>query len=535
MSLSRRQFLQGTIAVAGIHALSTVTKAQALSGRRAPEDEVYDCIILGAGPAGLTAARQLSRARLRGKPLKLLVLEGSARFGGRMHTNRARVDDFGASVEVGADYIHVERDMAPIWNDVDRYNIRTRKLNKYGTGYIYHPRELPEGPQTALQALKNLHFGIIQGQKIFWDLQRYGGADLSAAAFIRRMGYRGFAADTADTIFAGHLPGSLEKLSVHAFKNDHIAAQLQNRYDHAVNGGFDSLLQAMIAEVGVENILYNQRVTRVRRGVETGTIQAYVEGAGWLTGRSLLCTVSIGALHAHVIDFGEFWTEEKERCLRFIMPGPETKVLIRFDDRFWPADATLLSHLQPAIRNAGRTYYFPNRDNPGKPPLISALIGGDQAVKFRSYSNEHVLRLICADLDQMFPRAAPSYSRVTRRGDGSLVYLRKQWSDDAYSRGGISYVRTHDPVGAINVRSARRALASSRETKPLFWAGEATQFEIQPASVHGAHASGLRAAKEIYKYLRLPHREVAALLRPTASDAASDKFNSSRLGITHSV
>lgn len=114
MSLSRRQFLQGTIAVAGIHALSTVTKAQALSGRRAPEDEVYDCIILGAGPAGLTAARQLSRARLRGKPLKLLVLEGSARFGGRMHTNRARVDDFGASVEVGADYIHVERDMAPI-------------------------------------------------------------------------------------------------------------------------------------------------------------------------------------------------------------------------------------------------------------------------------------------------------------------------------------------------------------------------------------------------------------------------------------
>ena len=57
----------------------------------------WDVIVVGAGMAGLTAARALAQAGLR-----VLVLEASVRTGGRIHTVRAG----GHVVELGAEFIH---------------------------------------------------------------------------------------------------------------------------------------------------------------------------------------------------------------------------------------------------------------------------------------------------------------------------------------------------------------------------------------------------------------------------------------------
>jgi monoamine oxidase len=43
--------------------------------------DVYDCIIVGAGIAGLTAAHSLSKSNA---DLKVMLLEGRSRLGGRL-------------------------------------------------------------------------------------------------------------------------------------------------------------------------------------------------------------------------------------------------------------------------------------------------------------------------------------------------------------------------------------------------------------------------------------------------------------------
>lgn len=63
------------------------------------------------------------------------------------------------------------------------------------------------------------------------------------------------------------------------------------------------------------------------------------------------------------------------------------------------------------------------------------------------------------------------------------------WQADPHARGAYSYV-------TVDGRGARRRLAEPTEDT-LFFAGEATDFSGEAATVAGAIASGVRAAREV--------------------------------------
>ena len=87
-TITRRRFIaSGSMASAG-----------ALLAPRQTAPRVHDVAVLGAGMAGLTAARRLSRAGL-----DVVVVEARDRVGGRMHTLK---DPTAHGVEVGAQMVH---------------------------------------------------------------------------------------------------------------------------------------------------------------------------------------------------------------------------------------------------------------------------------------------------------------------------------------------------------------------------------------------------------------------------------------------
>ena len=73
------------------------------------------------------------------------------------------------------------------------------------------------------------------------------------------------------------------------------------------------------------------------------------------------------------------------------------------------------------------------------------------------------------------------------------AYLH-DWQADPFSRGSYSYVR----VGGLE---AQKELAEAVE-QTLFFAGEATETEGHHATVHGAVATGYRAAREALRALK---------------------------------
>src|SRR5438132_10556150 len=92
--ITRRRFLQGAASLGAAIGLSDSIGASAI------DEKPIDCLVLGAGMAGISAASHL---RLSAKNLSVVVLEGADRIGGRIHTVR---DVFDGPIEAGAEYIH---------------------------------------------------------------------------------------------------------------------------------------------------------------------------------------------------------------------------------------------------------------------------------------------------------------------------------------------------------------------------------------------------------------------------------------------
>ena len=94
--LSRRRFLAASAASAASAGTSAIAA-------QAPGD--FDVVIIGAGAAGIAAAR-----RLAGTRAKIVVVEAAGRLGGRCSTDTAT---FGAPFDRGAHWIHVP-DLNPV-------------------------------------------------------------------------------------------------------------------------------------------------------------------------------------------------------------------------------------------------------------------------------------------------------------------------------------------------------------------------------------------------------------------------------------
>jgi len=495
--MQRRSFLKGSLALMGSALVPRASMAFL------PDLEtVYDCIILGAGPAGMTAARQLTLSRIQGRPLNVLVLEGSSRIGGRLFTDASKTQDFGAPLELGAEYVHMPPGEAPIWEEILRYGLQTKMYPKTSKGYLYNSEFLAPVPKSIRSLIMHLNFKLMRSHRIYKDIEKYRGPDLSGTQFIQKMNYQGLMAEIVETLLAGHTGASLDRISILGLQADKTIAQLRNSKEYYVRGGYGQILEGMRQEISAEKILLNHPVRQIR-SAKNGLIQAHVPSVGWFKAKSMLNTASIGMMKSGAIDFGEFWNQDKEEALKFIVPAHQMKVSIRFKNRFWDEDMCMLTNIESRNRRAGMTYFVPHFAEENQFPVLTALVVSDAAKRFQSLSPTEIVQTICADFDTMYQFSpGTTFNSVAQKEDGSLIISCKKWIDDPFAKGGISNLLVHDAEGQVLVQNARAHLASSEKTRPLFWAGEATSLELQPSSVHGAHSTGLRAADEIYRYMQ---------------------------------
>ncbi|MEU4499299.1 NAD(P)/FAD-dependent oxidoreductase [Streptomyces sp. NPDC023998] len=118
----------------------------------------YDVIVIGAGFAGVTAAREL-----RAKGLKPLILEARGRIGGRTWT-----DDFnGVSVEMGGE--SVDEKQPYVWQEVKRYS--TELSTGLGADRYYFPKDggfAPLPTSEVIPRLKSLFTPLFDGSKEYF-------------------------------------------------------------------------------------------------------------------------------------------------------------------------------------------------------------------------------------------------------------------------------------------------------------------------------------------------------------------------------
>jgi monoamine oxidase len=122
---------------------------------------------------------------------------------------------------------------------------------------------------------------------------------------------------------------------------------------------------------------------------------------------------------------------------------------------------------------------------PTAAPLLTAWAPADAAEGLSQFSDQGICEQAVLALSRVF------HLPLERCREELVSAHTHNWQNDPYSRGAYSYV-------ALGGSDVQRDFAAPLD-KTIFFAGEATNFEGHHGTVHGAIATGYRAAEEILK------------------------------------
>jgi monoamine oxidase len=205
-------------------------------------------------------------------------------------------------------------------------------------------------------------------------------------------------------------------------------------------------------------------------------VQIEADDGRSLTARAAVTTLPHGVLAAGDVTFDPPLPEEKADAIATVRTGAVAKVLLRFDERFWPAPMG-----QVACGTGPVTLYWATSFGTAGPPVLSAYATGPRARALSDAGPDLATEMVLDDLHRVFPRARP------RRLLSETRFV--DWHTDPDARGGYTFL----PPGG---RGARAALAAP-VTGALLWAGSATVWSPVADTVEAAYLSGLRAADEV--------------------------------------
>lgn len=440
---SRRSFLAGGIAQAGGLALAGLPRRRALAAPSNP-----DVVVIGAGSAGLAAARTLTAL---GK--SVVVLEAADRIGGRAWTESRT---FGIPYDQGCSWITSGND-----------NPLTALAKDWGFELHDH-----SGPGEALYVGERLASDEENGQyEAAWGavnraLAKAGRNGIDVAASSVMPENLPFQAVAESWIGPMDMGVDFKDLSTKDFW------QGADTYpDLMVKQG----LGAVVARLGAGlPIRLNTPATAVKWG---GTGVSVETPAGTIAAKACLLTVSTGVLASGAIAFDPALPAWKQEAVEDVPMGLLAKVALQFDGaRFGLTPNDWLSYWVPNELPAEACYFL---TWPFEYDVMIGFMGGDFAWEMSAAGPEAAVDFALGEVVKALG------------GDAAAHFVKgdlSNWANDPLTLGAYAAPR---PGRA----EARGILARPLDDR-LFFAGEAVAGAYV-ATCGGAFMSGRDTAREV--------------------------------------
>jgi monoamine oxidase len=417
------------------------------------ELSMQSVLIIGAGLAGLAAAKRLAETGLH-----VTILEARDRIGGRVHT--IRDPRLAIPIELGAEFLHGK---APeIWPIVKKENLfigsaegdnwccenyALQKCNDFWSRWEKVAGLLRRGKTYPDRSFAD----FVQTLKLDAKTKR------DATAYVE-----GFNAARADLISVQHL-ATIQEAS------DKISGDTPFR----VFRGLDSIVDFMSrfdsdrVEIHLDSPVH-----------EIEWRPGYVRADAY-EGDAAVVTLPLGVLQSGDVRFIPS-IEDKDAAAKELIVGHVVKVVLSFDSSFWEERGLTNLTFLHAYGERFPTWWT---TRPVAAPILVGWAGGPPAEALALQKADFILDAATTSLANALKM---DWRSLDRRIHAAFV---ADWQADPFSRGAYSYV----PVGAITAPM----VLSEPVANTVFFAGEATDTDGNCGTMHGAIATGYRAADQL--------------------------------------
>lgn len=413
-------------------------------------------VVIGAGAAGLMAARELARA---GK--KVTILEARDRCGGRIYPLPA--SEFGYRAEAGAEFIHGE---APVTHALLREAGLAAQPTQ-GTRWSAENGALARSDFFSSSHLDRLRERLValkaDGTVTEFLQQQFPGPehDELRQSFVRMVqGY-----DAADP----------DRASILAVRDEWTGSG-RNKSSRII-GGYGALIDFLVADCQRLGVTIHLRavVTAIETG--DGKILVRCTSGDAHAGDAAILTVPVAMIPEIALPPA---VSAKAAAAAHIGFGNVIKFLFRFRSRWWTSgkgqDLSDLSFLR-----SGGTVPVWWTQNPAEHPVLVGWLAGPPSKRLAHLDESALVEAGIGSL-------AGAFGLQQKQLSDDLVAARAvDWSKDPFARGGYSYTtpETH----------AARAALESAGADGVFFAGEALYEGDDMGIVEAALASGRETAQ----------------------------------------
>ena len=359
---------------------------------RDPDAQV---LILGAGLAGLGAARRLSESGIT----DFLILEQRDRVGGRLQS----AEFGGGTVQLGPQWVFFvdqsvpEEDQQPLWPLIQKCNVSLRDLplralpiyayTSLGENITLSPEFLDAGGRFAESTGFPAVSRVLEGLR--------DGADLSVAAGLREIGWSAAGNPIEELVeYTGFDFVSGRPTDTASFRDSYDPQiNIQRLFSFGVNianyiviDPYSDIADCLAEEFltpNDERLILESTVHTVAWGDKCvcATATKDEEEREYCAPYAIL-TFSVGEITNNVINFIPELPLAKRLEMQRLEMANFLKIYIEFNETFWDTGVEFIYYLDEVN---GREYYpvfTPWGDFlPNKPPILEAYLSGDTALR----------------------------------------------------------------------------------------------------------------------------------------------------------